>query len=101
MYREPRPIRTADSAVAYEERRRHERMPASGSVQLLVQDPAVVVVSGSLIDVSRGGFRAAHSHTGLEKGQIVRFRHDAGEGFARVVWNRISEGEVQTGFLIL
>ncbi len=101
MYREPRLTRAEAAPVAYGERRRQERSPASGSVQLLVQDPAVAVVSGSLIDISRSGFRAAHSHSGLEKGQIVRFRHHAGEGFARVVWNHISEGEVQTGFLIL
>jgi hypothetical protein len=85
----------------FEEKRRHPRRPATGSVQLLLEDPGLIEVSGLLIDVSRGGFRAAHSHSGLANGQIVRFRHEAGEGFARVVWNRISGREVQTGFLIL
>jgi hypothetical protein len=43
----------------------------------------------------------AHSSTDLLRGLVVEFSHASAKGSARVVWNRILENRVETGFLIL
>ena len=83
------------------ERRKKERKPARGEVRFLLGKPAEVEVRGRLIDASDGAFRAAHQYTALCAGQEVSFRHPTARGTARVIWNRILNGEVETGFLIL
>jgi hypothetical protein len=58
-------------------------------------------IEGRLIDVSASGFRMAHELTSLTTGQVVEFSHDEASGHARVMWNRIVEGNVETGFLVI
>jgi len=59
-------------------------------------------IRGTLLDRSAGGFRAEHDCPELTSGQVVRFRLTTSvKGQARVVWTRILEGRVETGFLIL
>jgi hypothetical protein len=58
------------------------------------------VVHGWLLDVSLGGFRAAH-HSILETGREVFFEFAARTGKARVVWNRVVDGQVESGFFII
>ena len=81
-------------------RRASTRLPAEGTVELSFADPLPVTVSGRLLDISSGGFRAAHDcadiHTGLE----VRFSHEGAAGAARVVWNRIVAGCMESGFAL-
>jgi hypothetical protein len=43
----------------------------------------------------------AHSDSSLEPGQVIDFSHREAAGKARVVWNRILSGRVETGFLIV
>jgi hypothetical protein len=43
----------------------------------------------------------AHGETLLEPGQILPFSHREAAGRARVIWNRIMSGRVETGFLIV
>ncbi len=85
---------------SYGNRRASTRLPADGMVELSFADPLPVTISGRLLDVSSGGFRAAHAcadiHTGLE----VRFSHQRAAGAARVVWNRIVEGCMESGFAL-
>ena len=50
---------------------------------------------------SKSGFRAKHNYSNLETGQVIRFERPAASGRAKVVWNRISGGQVETGFLVL
>jgi hypothetical protein len=50
--------------------------------------------------VSLGGFRAAH-HSILETGREVFFEFAARTGKARVVWNRVVGGRVESGFFII
>lgn len=84
------------------EKRREPRQPAQGSVSFrLVEAPAGRPIEGRLIDVSRHGFRAAHGESGLVSGQEVYFQHAAAGGRARVAWNRIVAGAVESGFFIL
>jgi hypothetical protein len=59
-------------------------------------------IRGRLLDRSASGFRAEHDCHELTSGQVVRFRLTPSvKGQARVVWTRILEGRVETGFLIL
>ncbi len=83
------------------ERRRRERRPARGEVLLVVDSPALVEIRGSLLDVSLAGFRASHRYTALCAGQEVCFCHSLGQGWARVIWNRVLGDRVESGFLIV
>lgn len=74
------------------------RIPAAGKVYLVVDRHDV---TGNLLDISSSGFRAAHDCAQLFTGSTVHFEHPGGSGTARVVWNRISDGTVESGFLIL
>jgi hypothetical protein len=82
------------------ERRRQQRIPASGQVRLQCEDLLSVAFQGTLVDLSAGGFRAVHQCRGLSPGQFVRFAHPTASGRARVVWNRIAGEQVESGFLI-
>lgn len=84
-----------------QDRRREPREPADAELTLLLDDPLPSEVHGRLVDISRSGFRARHSYPRFEPGQQVRFRHPASEGQARVMWNRILNDRVETGFLVL
>lgn len=53
------------------------------------------------MDVSDRGFRMAHDCVSLAAGQIVEFAHLEAAGHARVVWNRVIAGRVESGFLVV
>ena len=82
------------SATHPREQRREPRRAAKGSV-------TVAGVSGHLVDVSEHGFRMAHGDASFEPGMVVEFVHSEARGKARVIWNRISEGRVETGFFVV
>jgi hypothetical protein len=84
-----------------DERRKESRDSADAEVTLVIDDPVPSEVHGRLIDASRSGFRASHAYFRFEPGQAVRFRFPASQGLARVIWNRILEDRVETGFLLL
>jgi len=86
-------------AASCTERRREPRWSKSGPVNLLLEDGATVV--GELLDVSAGGFRAQHAEQALCSGQELGFEHATAKGRARVMWNRIAEGYVESGFLLI
>ncbi len=83
------------------EQRTEVRNPAQGGVWFALDGPDPWQFQGSLVDYSTRGFRAAHPQTSLTAGQRVLFRHSFGEGLAVVMWNRILERHVESGFLIL
>jgi hypothetical protein len=85
-------------APSRQEKRREPRRPAQGSVEIR---GAGLHLRGELIDVSHSGFRIAHKESSLEPGQVVEFTHPEASGAARVVWNRIVEQRVETGFFIV
>ncbi|MEP7367207.1 MAG: PilZ domain-containing protein [Acidobacteriota bacterium] len=80
------------------EQRKEPRRSAKGKVT--VQTPRAEIL-GQLVDVSESGFRMAHADASLEPGSVFRFHHSEATGEARVVWNRILSGRVETGFLIV
>ena len=92
---------TSSSALAHEQRpelRKEPRRAAKGQVTV---DGPLGSVAGQLVDVSQSGFRMAHSDATLEPGQVLGFAHTEAAGKARVIWNRIIEQRVETGFLIV
>lgn len=84
-----------------DDRRREERVPVMGEVILVMETPQIFEVRGRMLDQSLHGFRASHMYPALTSGQVIRCRVDGKERLARVVWNRIIEEEVETGFLLL
>ena len=83
------------------EKRREQRRRVTGSVEIRLGGPGARRIGGVLIDVSTSGFRMAHQDAALEAGEIVEFSHGEAAGKARVMWNRIVEGRVETGFLLI
>lgn len=83
------------------DRRREPRFPAGGSVKLIVSEPTPHTFTASLVDRSQHGFRVTHDYTGLPSGQEVQFEHSSGDGRAKVMWTRIVEERVESGFLVL
>jgi hypothetical protein len=87
--------------VNMHEKRREERREASGQVRVTFTDPEPLEIDGTLMDVSANGFRMAHDCASLRSGQVVEFAHPEAKGRARVMWNRIMGGGVESGFLVV
>jgi len=87
--------------VAIHEKRREVRQPAEGPVLVSFSDPQRMEILGDLMDLSPGGFRMAHANQSLQSGQLVEFSHSFAVGVARVMWNRIMDHRVETGFRIV
>ena len=83
------------------EKRREHRRETSGMVHVRFSDPQQQQIDGRLMDVSSSGFRMAHAYASLAPGQIVEFAHTESRGRARVIWNRIVDQKVETGFLVV
>jgi hypothetical protein len=83
------------------EKRREARQAAKGSVTIQSTGLRAINIEGELMDISVSGFRMAHQEHSLEPGQTVEFSHAGTKGTARVVWNRIVEQRVESGFFIL
>ena len=83
------------------ENRKEPRRAVNGVVRVSFENPQRQEIQGRLMDVSVSGFRMAHEFAALEAGQIVEFTHIEAAGRARVVWNRIADAQVETGFLVV
>jgi len=84
-----------------QDRRSEERHSSRGPLKLSFADPAPQEVNGQLLDYSTNGFRAEHPYAALHTGQEVEFQHPVAVGRARVMWNRIADDRVETGFLVI
>ena len=87
--------------MSYLDRRAEERYEAEGEVSLVFEEPMRHEITGKLADYSQSGFRAVHHCTDLRSGQLVHFRHIVASGTARVIWNRIQQGQVESGFRVI
>jgi hypothetical protein len=87
--------------VAIHEKRQEIRQPAEGPVLVNFSNPQPMEILGQLVDVSPSGFRMAHANQSLQSGQLVGFSHGLAIGTARVMWNRILDQRVETGFRIV
>ncbi|MEO8096503.1 MAG: hypothetical protein ABI811_02295 [Acidobacteriota bacterium] len=90
-----------ETAKVKRELRKEPRRPAKGLATICRQGAVTTEICGRLVDVSKSGFRMAHTDTMLEPGQTVAFYHKEASGQARVMWNRIINGQVESGFLIV
>jgi len=88
-------------AIHIQEQRKEARRPAEGPVLVCFSDPQPLEIVGQLMDVSPNGFRMSHANQSLQTGQVVEFSHAHAAGAARVMWNRIMDQRVETGFLIV
>jgi hypothetical protein len=89
------------TAPSVREKRRETRRPAAGAVRVSFSNPQPLEIHGRLLDLSASGFRMAHGCTSLVAGQVVQFTHVEAAGWAQVMWNRIVEDRVETGFLVV
>jgi hypothetical protein len=87
--------------VAINEKRQEIRQPAEGPVLVNFADPQPMEILGELVDRSPSGFRMAHANQSLHSGQLVGFSHAFAMGTARVMWNRIMDHRVETGFRVV
>ena len=85
---------------SWEERRREERQIADGDITIFVRLPKMMEIQGKLIDTSGNGFRVLHMYPALSAGQKVSYEANGKQGSALVVWNRIYEEHVETGFFV-
>ncbi len=83
------------------ERRREKRQNSAGDLRLVIEAPQRAEVTGQLVDVSAGGFRALHACAALSAGQEVNFDYAAAHGKARVMWTRVVGAQVESGFLVI
>jgi hypothetical protein len=83
------------------ERRKEQRSPFSGPVEITFEDPAPVTVRAELLEVSTRGFRASHNEKSLAPGLEVSYRSAGSSGRARVIWTHVLEGRCVSGFLLL
>ena len=82
------------------EQRREIRHRGQGNVLVRSESPGSRDIQGRLVDVSASGFRMAHDCSALTAGQYVGFAHVEARGRARVVWTRILDGSVESGFVV-
>ena len=87
-------------SVSIAEQRREKRHPGSGNVLVRPEAPGSRDIQGKLVDVSDSGFRMAHQCAGLTAGQYVEFAHVEARGRARVVWTRIVNHAIESGFVV-
>jgi hypothetical protein len=87
--------------MATSDRRAERRLRSDGPLKLSFEDPARLEITGRLVDYSKNGFSAIHAYAALHAGQVVDFQHAVAGGRARVMWNRIMDDRVETGFLVL
>jgi hypothetical protein len=83
------------------DRRKEERSPQSGAIEISFEDPVPVTVRAELLEVSARGFRAAHNEKALAPGLEVDYKSASSSGRARVIWTHVLEGRCVSGFLLL
>jgi hypothetical protein len=87
--------------MSADDRRTEHRYQGEGPLTLSFDDPSPQEIVGRLVDYSKNGFRAIHAYAALHTGQVVAFQHAIAGGKARVMWNRIADNRVETGFFVI
>ncbi len=85
------------------DQRKEPRRPAHGTVRISREGAGGPEIVGRLIDISTGGFRAAHGCATMTSGEIVHYSHAHNDGRARVVWTRVmgANQAVESGFMLV
>lgn len=87
--------------IAMDDRRSEPRFKASGVVRLLIGGPQAVAIPGRILDVSQHGMRVEHMYAALTSGSMIEIESGNTQYTARVVWNRIKDDGVESGFYLL
>ena len=82
------------------ESRRESRTFCEGRVRFFLEGRYAACL-GDLVDVSNNGFRASHTEPAMNPGTEVDFVHTFFRGRARVMWSRLADGQMESGFLIV
>ena len=93
--------RKTRSLVSIDDRRSEPREDANGVVRLFTVPDERLVFQGEMLDASASGFRLQHAYQRVSSGDEYRFESPLSSGLARVMWNRILDTSVETGFLIV
>ena len=93
--------RNSRSLVSIDDRRSEPRLDAQGVVRLFTVHDERLVFQGEMRDVSASGFRLEHTYQRVSSGDKYRFESPFSSGLALVMWNRILDTSVETGFLIV
>lgn len=91
----------AESAVGTDDRRTEPRFPASGEVRLIINGPQSLTIRGRILDVSQHGMRVEHMYAAITSGTMLQIESGSVQYTARVVWNRIKDDGVESGFYLL
>jgi len=83
------------------DRRIEVRQIAEGEALVVPTDFGTQPIAGQLVDASSQGFRITYGEPPLFSGQDVHFLLSQSEGLARVIWTRVVDGKMESGFLIL
>lgn len=83
------------------ERRQHPRLPASGPVGILFEDPLPITIPAELLETSESGFRIAHDCDQLRSGLEVRLLRGDTTRRARIIWTHTLDGRRVSGCLLL
>ena len=87
-------------SLSVAEQRRETRRRGTETCWCAPESPGSRDIQGRLVDVSASGFRMAHDCSALTAGQYVAFAHVEAKGRARVVWTRILDDSVESGFVL-
>jgi len=88
-------------ATSISERRRAERLPAAGRVEISFEDPTLATVDAELLETSATGFRIAHDSKELISGLNVFLHREKVTRRARVVWTHLLNGRRVSGCVAL
>lgn len=93
--------RSPGTLVSIDDRRREPREEADGLIRLFTIEQEHLVLEGQIRDISPSGFRLEHGNQRVRSGDEFRFESPYTSGLARVMWNRIMDSAVETGFFIV
>ena len=89
------------SIAGTDDRRSEPRFEATGEVRLIIDGPQVIAIPARILDVSQHGMRVEHMYPALTSGMMLQIESESSKFAARVVWNRIKNDGVETGFYLL
>jgi len=97
-----KPAGCGDASIAEsDERRREPRFHATGEVRLIIDGHHPLAIPGRILDVSEHGMRVEHMYAALTSGIMLQIDSGEAQFTARVVWNRIKNDAVESGFYLL
>ena len=89
------------TAIADDDRRGEPRFNATGDVRLVIGGPQALSIPARILDVSQNGMRVEHMYAALTSGILLQIESGTTQFTARVVWNRIKDDGVESGFYLL